>query len=529
MSTPNRAKQPQGQKPKAKGNPKPKKEKKPRNEQLAETQLKRLMDQSKNGGKVYRTSAGGRKGPKSTLENKMLREELKEIMEGITLPGTPYSTGFRVSSALEETTRTAAAAPNLKTKASFSTPEAGGSSTTFIAAFRSALRAFVVQYNTKSIITYAQDQSLVISSDDAVQFTAPLECTSTADPHGSVLYPGRLGKSDPHRGFWCDGPRASTSFPGTKISVAVATIPGASTLYCTVKKFAFNEWKQVSSVALTTAAPTTSFNVPESNYYSICFHADNNNAGYNVVVDVTLTTDDTLAPTGTSTPLYAQLTTPGLDDVIEAIDSIRVNAAAVELTQMASFAGNGGAAAQCQVKRQTAWIDYTSFEEVNLLTQSVPRPITNGAYSWLKPNGVEDFEWLDEWSPKSLSGDTAQGLSNVNDAAFQILPPSDYLVMSVEVPTGTNLSTANAIFQMFQNVEYLTQSQLIPIDYGKVGDEAFHLALKALSNAPQHASNEFHWDDILDWVKGAAQTTANAIIKYGPIVAEVLGTVAFLL
>lgn len=398
-------------------------------------------------------------------------------------------------------------------------------------AFRSALRfsLFAVseqEYYAQPGYNYSSIQPTKVATTGSESFfQLPLNndpTTAEIGPHGEVLYPGRLGPSDPHYGYLAnDGDTARiTNLSG---------LPGQNYLV-TMYVFDKCEWSPITSGTMSGSA-TLNFGIPYSGYYSFGVRVPVAGPGASFVIDLRLELLLGRVATEPRTIYWVQRALPDFNRNVDTIQNVKFHGVSAMWTNTTPMLTKGGQIAMMQIPAKSWWGDYTGYDNVAARNTRVNAQLsaTDGAYLFLKPSRVTDFDFLTEFVPTNAvaTGNVTMGQSGPTHTAwFYILPESDFITISLNL---VDLAGPAGYWTVRTDIEYSSVDQwrnLVPPDINnKVLDEALPL----IAAAPQFHTNDFHLSDLWDWLKGAASKVANAITEYGPSVLKAAAIVAPLL
>lgn len=384
--------------------------------------------------------------------------------------------------------------------------------------FRSALRACVYSYYNTAHNVY-QATCDVALDPAATSVINPGSLSSGTDgPHGFTLWPGRLGLSDPERGYWAD--------EGSKYTVTVITAVPASGLAVIVKRQEGREWIPVIRGILTNAAGGNVFiqNVLTSGYYS--FSLQDLQPANTQAAAVSFSTNLTIELDGVAGPgiAYGQLSLPDMETNLAAVSRLRVNATSVMITNTTALVSRQGQVTGCQLDAGTDWRSFNTYESITDLHKAANMDATEGIYGFLKPSDPDDFTMLNEFT--IAAGNGLGNEPNLSDAAFIILPTNDYIVaaLSVDAP-----SAYTGYYTVAYQVEYSSNDQWRRLTAATIPRPVFDAAIVAMGSMPQWHTNEWHFSDLWEDIKSFARNVVEGVQKYAPMAIEAAGMVAPLL
>lgn len=385
-------------------------------------------------------------------------------------------------------------------------------------AFRSLLRSNVYSYLPNGTITYAgTDQIELVPGDEAVFTPGALRASTALQPHGLYLYPGRLGPSDPHRGFWVDA--------GSSITVSVPTpsLPPTG-LFVKIQRARGRSWIDSHQGNLVPgASPITQYIlgiVPTSGYYSFTIGdinpAKNPLTGqpYAVTVAVSWNTSAGVC--------YGHLSVPDVHNQFGSIDAVRINALSVMFTNTSAAISKTGTLCGVQFDAGTVWTDSVEFQHFSTKRKATIMESAEGMYGFHKPTGESDFDLLREFAIAS-DDETAERLSMfplLSDTGFDLIPETSYLGIAYDVTrvNGAVPGGITAYWTRAFGVEYITNDQWRALSKSNLAPENLTAALHLLSETPQWHTNEFHLSDLWNTIKSFARDVVQGVIDYGPTV-----------
>lgn len=395
--------------------------------------------------------------------------------------------------------------------------------------FRSALRfqMFAVPpniYNPFPVpIQYNTAYPMKISASGAESFfSLPLD----GDPEriglfGERIYPGKLGASDPHYGYIANA-------TDTHRFENLGGAPGENYLV-TQYRFERMAWIPITTGTLSGVA-ALNFAIERFGYYAYGFRAPSPVAGasFNPSIAMTFILD---IPAVLQTTRWVQRALPDLDRNIDTIENVKFHGLSLMWTNTTPVLNKGGQIAMMQVPANTWFGDFVGYQNVSTRNTKVNANITatEGAYLFLKPSRIADFDFQNEFVPVQTSGPgsiTDGQIGQLHDAWFHILPPSDYITISLDLSELTN---PTGYWTARTDIEYASVDQWRNLVPPTINTAVIEQAMPLIAAAPQFHTNDFHLSDLWEWVKGAAKKVASAIVDYGPAVVKAAAMVAPLL
>lgn len=361
--------------------------------------------------------------------------------------------------------------------------------------FRDALRAMVFSYGLAAgeSCTYvaAFTYPCAPAAVNSPLYRTPLRPDLTASnvsPHGSSLYFGTTGLSDNLRGVLAS--------PGNIITVTVVPVPGGvSDTRIVLYKLEGAQWVSafVSTPFPTVGGGSRQFNIVETGYYAVAFRVDSNAFTTPPMVDGMLELSISHIY---SAMTWAQLPLPNIDDNVDAIRAFRIPAVSLMYTNTSAPLNRTGQIVGLQLPKRSNWYDNTDYETLANSAKAESYNVVNGMYGFLKPTSQDDME---------MRTFAFQADDNF-DYTFELLPPSDYLVIQSNVvdPLGRS-----GILYPAHHLEFTTQSQWFNTDDESVPHACFQEAVQILSTLPQWHQNEDHLSNIWNWIKDTASSIWN--------------------
>lgn len=387
-------------------------------------------------------------------------------------------------------------------------------------AFRDPLRSFIYTYglNPDDEYKYWSVGASIPAQQLAnvqIQFAGPLQLTnpSNCSPHGTVMYPGRLSPSDPHRGFLVNY--------GDKVTLQIEARPAVTTgtYVISLMKLEGTMWSEAP-------IPYSSFNQQsggtveyfpnETGYYSWNVYVARNND--QPTVDVQCLVAITHSPNSlNASSIFAQLPLPGIDQHLESIEGYRIPAVSLMLTNTASPLNRQGQVVGLQCPKRTHWYDFTEYEDITSNSKSTTLNIVNGMYGFLKPTSASD-----------LDTDVCVYANNEteNDVVYDLLPKSDYLTIQADI---TLADGRQGYFTPCHHIEFTTLSQWFEQRDQGVDPNDLESALRIVGKMPQWHENDLHFSDIWNGIKSFASDIWSGVKEVGSTLAPLAPLLPLLL
>lgn len=375
-------------------------------------------------------------------------------------------------------------------------------------AFRDPLRSFIQSVGVSATDTYTYFNNFSFTAANAKivypNFEGPLNLDTTASnisPHGPALYPGRLGISDPYRGFLCS--------PGDAMFISITGRAGAGGVYqLALCKLVGAQWVEVQSpnVEISQGSGGSAvLGIPEVGYYAWNIFCNSSGLGTSLTVVGGMSVVH--AASAANYMVWGQLALPRIGENVEAVRAYRISSVSLMMTNTASPLNRQGQITGLQLPKRTSWIDNIDYEELASSNKAFTLNVVNGLYGFLKPTSSTDFE-MDSFQ-YSTDGDDFEYV-------FDILPKSDYLTIQASIETDAG---RQGIFTPCHHIEFETLSQWFSTDTARGLPTDLDFALRAMSNMAQWHENDFHLSDIWEGIKSAASSVWGGIKEVGSAIA----------
>lgn len=375
--------------------------------------------------------------------------------------------------------------------------------------FRSFLRAAVYSYWGANSYDYTAAEIYVrlARMEPVVLNPGPLR-SNTDGPHGFYLWPGRLGLSDPHRGYWVDG--------GGTIHVDSLSPVGASGIALILKVQDGREWVEVDRKFLVVGTPSNSFSITAPGYYSVSVMNLEPVSTGGVPPQHLFSMSVRCSVVGMR---FGHLALPDMEQNFAAVAKGRVNAVSVMITNTTALISRQGQVTGAQLPPGTDWRSYQTYESISGLQNSYNDDAVEGIYGFLKPEDPADFTMISEFT--ALAPGVSNGLAempDLQDAAFIIIPERAFIVaaLSTEVQTGYT-----GTLTMGYQVEYVSTDQWRELTVSDIHSSTLDMAINGIAHLPQWHKNEWHIDELWNDIRSFASNVAQGVVKYAPIAAEV--------
>jgi len=399
----------------------------------------------------------------------------------------------------------------------------GNSSQRFV--FRSALRFALTEstgaaYAAESI-TYTNTALLTVPTTNQPAYYCATLHSGSGGPHGGSLYPGRLGPSDPFYGYLAN--------KGDRFTVSVPAAAIGSVLHVTIFQFTAKEWLSINTESMVGAA-SVSFDILSTNYYAFSISSPVIGTGPSFAIQAQL--DLITATVDPAVPCWTQSSLPGLAQNIDTIQNIKFHGISCMWTQTSNMLARAGQIAMMQVPAGSWWGNYVGYSNVTSRNTHVEGNLNAdlGAYLFLKPSGIQDFEYTNEIVPQNqinngLNFPNVSGNDPVSNAWFYILPTSDFITIALDIPAPAGSDSRTGYWTARTDIEYSSVDQWRSLQLPTIKKEVLEEALALVCAAPQFHTNEFHLSDLWNWVKSAARSVGTALVDYGPSVVKTAAAV----
>jgi hypothetical protein len=429
------------------------------------------------------------------------RGEINQLLAGLTLPRD-----YQVPRLPNGSDPTGAAHPWAKYDVAYPSniavdPQAFNESPSFL--FRDALRNFVhiVYMGAQAAYTGAMTFTTTGNMDNFPTYPTQgggLLTVSTDTPHGKVLYPGRVGPADQHRGWLANTNDA--------IQLAIDTTPYAAgqTLYAHIKQLQNGTWKNIGQLpfAGSTGTVTQTYYVGKTGYYAITFTYSNNTMIAN-------TANLVLYVGTTGQTVWGQKSLPNFDVNYNFIDALRVVGVSLMYTNTASPLNQQGQIVGLQVPKGSSWLQWASFGTNSVDQKSRILKAANGMYGFLKPTSRDDLDMIVYELP-----DQANVQNAGNECVFNLYPSSDFLCV---IPQVNIVAGQTGYWTIGTSVEYTTMNQWIELHTSAITNAELDSVFDVLGPIEQWHTNGLHWDEIWGEIKSVARDVFNGIKEIAPI------------
>jgi hypothetical protein len=314
----------------------------------------------------------------------------------------------------------------------------------------------------------------------------------TFQPHGSVLFAGTISSKQDQRFFWIDK-GATVSFTGDAVTATTSSLELIGNFWSSdgyVQEF-------VGNSQTVTGSETVQFDIAinTSGYYSFSFSTDN-----------ATTIDITDSGFFSEADCFGHHCIPGLESNGYAAEAIRMTAATMMYTNVASMLNLEGKVAMVQFSAGKNWMDLIASQTaITGAADVVNMSAKEGMYGFLKPTQPDDFNFI-----TNLNYDA---VGNLTDSFYSIDSPGAFVAcdVNITVPDGQD-----AYWTFTFGIEYITQDVWRPTGRAKGKEADFTEALEFVKKHPQFCQNANHLTSLFNGLKTFFRGASNGIMKYGP-------------
>lgn len=384
-------------------------------------------------------------------------------------------------------------------------------------AFRDPLRSFVYNYgilptDNFNYVSTGASFPTAVETDVHIQYDGPLtyDGLGTVAPHGPDLYPGRLGPSDPNRGWLVS--------PFGRIRLQISARPAATTGNYIIKLMHLQgaSWSEAPIPYATipqVSGGTVDINPTDTGYYSWSIFVEKTSSALPISDNPCLVSVGHTANSGNMSMVWAQQPLPKIEDVLDSIRNFRIPSVSLMFTNTASPLNRQGQIVGLQLPKETQWFDFIEFDSLTGTSKAQTLNIVNGMYGFLKPTSPSD---LDMRTCVYLNVDEE------NEYVFDLFPRTDYLTIqaNVTIPDGRQ-----GYFTPAHHIEFETLSQWFDSDESPLNKDDLDTALRVVGRLPQWHENDLHFSDIWEGIKSFASSAwdgvkemASAVAPFAPLV-----------
>jgi hypothetical protein len=318
-------------------------------------------------------------------------------------------------------------------------------------------------------------------------------CTSSYQPHGSIMFGGTVKSQPSGRYFWLD--QATTvTLTGT---VAAAAFPVTISLYLNEwSAFGYEARKRVDiAVVLDTDPVEWTVPIPESGYYSLTMIS-------NLAAELTVASSGF---TGNK-DFFGHHCIPGLENNGYAANALRITAASLMYSNNAPLLNLQGKVSMVQLSQGTNWMNFIGqFSLISKATDAVTMSIEKGIYGWIKPTQTDDFNFT--------SNIVYNQTGDIIDSTYPIDNPLPFLLCYAQVALA---SGQDGYWTISDGVEYITTDNWRPTGKARGSEAEINAAFDFLKAHVQFTENANHLTKLANGLKNFFGGVFKGIETYGP-------------
>lgn len=220
---------------------------------------------------------------------------------------------------------------------------------------------------------------------------------------------------------------------------------------------------------------------------------------------------------------FTQLMDPSIVLAMQTLSDVKLVGQSFLYQNQATELNQGGGIRMVQLRSGVTWLDYVPavgqavqpdqgsgpYGKIGGLKQTVSIGAEKGCYGWRKPDGANWSDWTGDVQTKNLQ---------LADARYHIDLSGDIL-FSFNLPPVAQIGN----FEFANGLEATTEdrSRVQKVSRGTIA--ATQMAEDAIRLMPQFSHNPDHWGMIWGNIKAALGQVGQAVVKWGPLAAEVAG------
>jgi hypothetical protein len=230
--------------------------------------------------------------------------------------------------------------------------------------------------------------------------------------------------------------------------------------------------------------------------------------------------------TTTSDNAWSHNMLPDFDKNVYSMNQIRNLGASQMLSQRASSLTAMGTITQGQLPPSSNWTEYVSSgyaELAKLKNFDSGRNAKKGAYGFIKPSQIEEFEMQNMWETEN---------SNIKILYFRLLPKDGFLVtycITGQTEAEFALAPPNMIWTLWDSLEFLTDNQIFDTRLAVADKNMVERAFMSVRHIQQFHDNDNHLGSIFRSFLGFGKKALGKVMEYGPAAlkgAEMLSSMA---
>lgn len=323
---------------------------------------------------------------------------------------------------------------------------------------------------------------------------------STYYPHGDYLFPceanGRLG-------FWVDQSAAATY---ASLGVSFAADPGLAG--ASIQWYNWNGLQWENADQQDTVAGTL-------DYYNVTPFVGGAYMSLDIKINSAAACPFTIhiKSNAGATGVWCHRSIPNISELLPIINGVRVNAASILWTNFSSELQASGKLVSVSVPACLPWTNIAvSQSGLTRLQGYESRQAKTGGYSFLRPDGPDDFKFNNDIRPSTRKG------SVLNYAAFPVQERSSYVALALSV---ANVDARDTSIQITHAIEYLTDSKIQEVAFSEWSDEAWAEAIQKCRTIPQHHENRIHFKSIFRKIARVARGAFRFASRIAPVLSMI--------
>jgi hypothetical protein len=395
--------------------------------------------------------------------------------------------------------------------------DANGKANITVITGRSALCAMRYRYWCKQNFQYSATTKVrLLPGGEAVVNPG---CLSASDsyPHSDSLFPGRLGLSDPNRGWLSNVNDVIT------VGMVNSELQTWGNKRVIMKRQIGREWVYVVEGLLAydagkppTAVITFSYESTYLGYTSISvadLMAPIQAVPYDQTVELNLNLNGATVPR----MAWGQLPLPYMTTMFGVVDRLRVLAQSTCMTNTTATVARQGEIVGVQLDPDTEWTANSDYSTLASLASAKTLDASNGMYGFLRPAAATDLDFFTEFDSVAVNNPGLSEVPELSDAAFSIIPDKPYMALSYSF---SNAQAISGLFTVQYSVEFLTKNQWIDRAMPTHSLNQLVLAAQAIAVMEQFHENPWHLEEIGASIKKFVSDVADGVIKYAPMAIE---------
>lgn len=314
-------------------------------------------------------------------------------------------------------------------------------------------------------------------------------------PHGPFMYPGQGEDGDQY--WWLES--------GGSVTI-VTTVGAATTLTVTLVPLeAEEDGKTLSDTAVIAAAGSTSKVITygaNPGYYKLLISSSASTSL--VVTSVSFSSRNGVNNHG----VWCHRSAPGVDSSLTAFGAVRVTAASVLVTNIATLVNRGGAVVARQVPIGHDWTDFVAFNgtsNASLVSQGsdyYAGDFADGVYGFSSPTGPND--WM---MHPYISSDEG----SLTMCAFDLDRQHPVVCVAITLEAA---AVGNTLITVTHHVEFQTDSPIFELDRSRVTSLDRDQVMLIAGDIPQFSENPLHFGQIMDSIRNGMRAAAKGTVGF---------------